>query len=509
MNRSESATGDGNSTTGRLSSGSGKGRSSGRRRRPVPDSPRRPFENAARKRRRTEVGEDDTGSPSPAAKQARRGLYGTVTSLVGRAVGFLTPGQASLPAAPSPSLVAGAASDEAGREQQDSKDDEHHSESSHRSSFGAAVFGASRRGMSASTLAHQSVQPAPPNPQSFGGFSPGIPLPSAACLRRTSHVPRRESGAGDGLGFASLRKSTTGDEVDAPDSTPPSPRRGPLLDTSSRTTPDEDTRRRTGERIDFGCGSRGVIAANGVGAGGSGSRIREQTREEGARLSGGGDHENTNGNKSLVMPGKAQGIVRAMRLRRGVPPMAAMYLLSKIESESAASLRLEILRLINDRPSDREEDGSVGEVAMSQPAVARGRAATGPWSRADDPEAKRAVPLVAPVARRPATPQKSELAPSASLESSLMPPPPASSRRRATMGPSAAAAAATAAANIACSRRMSMSSRSGAGLGSGVRKPPGRFDDGIDLLTPSRRAQIEEERVNREKIESERTRRER
>lgn len=544
------------SNSSSISNSSGRSRSSGRRRRPVPDSPTRPPENVARKRRRTEGGEettqhrvdgqgDDAGVSTPAAGQARGGLYGTMTSFVGRAMGFFTPSRGDPPAALSPSPAAGGAPDEpsgseAGRHQPgnepDSKNEENNTEmrqstepsfnsegsgtkcdederltlggavsSSHRSSFGAADFSASRQGMYASISARSSTQPAPPNPEIFRGFSPGIPLPSPAHMERISPVPRRESGAGDGLGFASLR-STTGLDVDAPDSTPLSPRRGPLLDASSGTTPGGGARGIASEYIGFECGSQETNSANGGCGGGSSSSI-EQGKEDGATPSDSCDHDNTNGKKPFLTPGKVQGFVRAMRFRRGVPPMVAMYLLSKIESESAARLRLEILRLINDRPSDEDEDTSTGKLAQSQPVVPMGRLATGSLGKTDDSEVKRAVPLVAPVALRPATPQEEGLVPSAVLESSLMPPPPPSSRRRATMGPSAAAAAAV--ANVGASRRMSMSSRSEVGFGSGMRKPSGGFNDGVDLLTPSRRAQIEQERVNRGENERECVKRER
>lgn len=536
MDSSGSTAVDGNNFAGRLSNSSsasnssGKSRSSGRRRRPVPDSPTRPLESAARKRRRKEGDEgttqhrvdgleDGADVATPATRRARIGLYGTMTGFVGRAMGFFTPNRGDLPAELSPSPAASVPSDEpsgnggnhpeihqntkSSFNLQGSGTRRHKDERStfgdavssyHRSSFGAEDFSASRREMYASISEHPSTQPAPPKPESFGVFSPGIPLPSPAHTKRKSTVPRRESGAGDGLGFASLR-STTGLDVDAPDSTPLTPRRGPVHDSSSRTTPGESARGIAGECIGFGCGSRETISANGSDGGGGSSSGTEERKEDVSTPSDSGDHYITNGKKPFLTPGKAQGFVRAMRYRRGVPPMVAMYLLSKIESETAARLRLEILRLINDRPSDEKEDTSAGQQVLSQPVVARDELVTGSLGKPDDSEAKGAVPLVAPVAQRPASAQKGGLVPSAALESSLMPPPPPSSRRRATMGPLAAAAA-----DVGSSRRMSTSSRSEAGFRSGMRKPSGGFNDGGDLLTPSRSAQIEQKRVTRETI---------
>ena len=47
--------------------------------------------------------------------------------------------------------------------------------------------------------------------------------------------------------------------------------------------------------------------------------------------------------------------------------------------------------------------------------------------------------------------------------------------------------------------RLSLAAR--AGDGGDVRTPRGRLDDGVDLLSPSRRAQLEKERSARERSE--------
>ena len=461
-------------------SGSGDRSSGGRSRRPVPDSPPQWTESMARKRRHSEVetaddqggeqqpGNDaeadtDAGVATPAAKHARRSLYGTVTNLMGRAVGLFTPGRAQPPADGGPSPTGGDAAPEVavrdevtttsnlgsrGEEGLNSHEREESlplttvttggtNHAPEDASFGLAGESTEKNDGDRETVPQPVVAPRgalrnPASPSPFipgpllgqdivselvfplGTFrtritKPGARMPSATNVSLASPVSRRVSTEGQGLEFASIRRSTTGeDETDAPVPTPPSPRRG---ETETET-----------------------------------------------------DHSLT--------PTQQRDLVRALRFRRGLPPAAAMYILSKMEGELASRLRDQILRELPLAPSAAQETSVVGSGATPVPA-------------------ETATPLCRPIARRPNAPVDEDLARVARPVSTLMPPPPPSSTRRASMEAPASTYV------IGGSRRLSLAARAG----DNVRTPMWCLDDGVDLLSPSRRAQLAEERSARERSE--------
>ena len=140
-------------------------------------------------------------------------------------------------------------------------------------------------------------------------------MPSVTNASLASPVPRREPIGGQGLGFASIRRSTTGDdETDARVPTPPSPRRGDLYATKSTLS----------------ASPRGELGGCVDGAIGGGQE--EGTEEE----------IETETDPSFT-PTQQRDLVRALRFRRGLPPAAAMYILSKMEIELASRLRGQIL----------------------------------------------------------------------------------------------------------------------------------------------------------------------
>ena len=440
--------------------------SGGRSRRPVPDSPQQWTESMARKRHHSEVetvddqggeqqpGNDaeadvDAGVATPAAKHARRSLYGTVTNLMGRAVGLFTPGRAQPPADGGPSPTGGDAAPEVavrdevsttsnlgsrGEEALDSHEREESlplttattGDTNHApedASFGLENDGEPETVPQPVVAPRGALRnPASPSPfipgpllgqdtiservfplGTFRIVKPGARMPSAANVSLASPVSRRVSTEGQGLEFASIRRSTTGeDETDAPVPTPPSPRRG---ETETET-----------------------------------------------------DH-------SLTLT-QQRDLVRALRFRRGLPPAAAMYILSKMEGELASRVRDQILRELPLAPSAAQETSAVDSGATPVPA-------------------EKALPLYTPIARRPNAPVDEVLARAARPVSTLMLPPPPSSTRRASME------APISTYGIGGSRRLS----------GDVRTPMGRLDDGVDLLPPSRRAQLAEERSARERSE--------
>ena len=127
-----SGSGSGSGCGGQSSRG---GRSSdGRRRRPVPDSPKQSGQKMAGKRYRSEMdcvdnqdgndctqqkqridgnqAEVEAGVATPANKRTRKSLLGTVISLMGHSLELLTPGRARLSATPNRSPTGGAGSPE-------------------------------------------------------------------------------------------------------------------------------------------------------------------------------------------------------------------------------------------------------------------------------------------------------------------------------------------------------------------------------------------------------------
>ena len=140
----------------------------------------------------------------------------------------------------------------------------------------------------------------------------GTRMPSVTKASLASPVPRREPIGGQGLGFASIRRSTTGDdETDARVPTPPSPRRGDDL-YATKSTLSASPRGELGGCVD------GAI--------------------------GGGQEEEIETETDLSFtPTQQRDLVRALRFRRGLPPAAAMYTLSKMEIELASRLRGQIL----------------------------------------------------------------------------------------------------------------------------------------------------------------------
>ncbi|CAN0459856.1 unnamed protein product [Ascophyllum nodosum] len=127
-----SGCGRGSGCDGRNSRG---GRSSdGRRRRPVPDSPKQSEQKMAGKRYRSEMdcmdnqdgndctqqkqridgnqAEVEAGVATPANKRMRKSLLGTVMSLIGHSIRLFTPGRARVSATPSRSPTGGAGSPE-------------------------------------------------------------------------------------------------------------------------------------------------------------------------------------------------------------------------------------------------------------------------------------------------------------------------------------------------------------------------------------------------------------
>ncbi|CAM9150785.1 unnamed protein product [Sphacelaria rigidula] len=199
---------------------------------------------------------------------------------------------------------------------------------------------------------------------------------------------------------------------------------------------------------------RDAAAAAVLGGGGrrqSGTRF-EETEDEGKNTA-----TNDEGDDPFTAS-EGRDLVRALRFRRNLPPSAAMYLLSKMESRSVARLRVQVLREYKEtmgRSWPAPGGGKFGDVGEAAPAstslahIALGDAQRSSASSAgsldafrDEPEAARSVragvsrnagssnnqspPIVAPIARRRGAPPGSELVPTAPLQNSplMLPPPP-------------------------------------------------------------------------------------
>ncbi|CAN0427675.1 unnamed protein product, partial [Ascophyllum nodosum] len=123
----------------------------------------------------------------------------------------------------------------------------------------------------------------------------GTRMPSVTNASLASPVPRREPIGGQGLGFASIRRSTTeDDETDARVPTPPSPRRGDLYATKSTLS----------------ASPRGELGGCVDGAIGGG---QEEGTEEEIEIE----------TDPSFTPTQQRDLVRALRFRRGLPPAAA------------------------------------------------------------------------------------------------------------------------------------------------------------------------------------------
>lgn len=193
-------------------------------------------------------------------------------------------------------------------------------------------------------------------------------------------------------------------------------------------------------------------------------------------------------------------LLRAMQFRRNLPPAAALYLLSKLESPSAAVVRLQIIREHQEN-LDRLRAAAAGAVGDASSGAAGlllgapgdgykfGLDGSGPGRRGtDDAGATTSavarsgasgrgnrVPLVAPVARRRFAPPGAELLPTAPL---MLPPLPRGISGSGTGGAGAA--------------------RDGSGImRTGLRydrrsPSPPRGGDPDGLLTPARRLRARE-----------------
>lgn len=143
-------------------------------------------------------------------------------------------------------------------------------------------------------------------------------------------------------------------------------------------------------------------------------------------------------------PTELRDLVHSLRFRRGLPPAAAMYLLSRMESPSAALVRRQILQEYRAAAADAASslDPGSSRLERSQPALGagRGRGRDGERSPIGGGHAglglrfaarasggggtSRAGTLVAPVPRRRDAPPGAELVPVAPLGLPLMLPPP-------------------------------------------------------------------------------------
>lgn len=588
----------------------GGGASSGHRSRT--ESTQGPSTRAAGKRNRAAVDAENENSnnssagntsqdetvATPVAKQ-RRGLYGRVSGLVGRAVGLLTPGRPRRPAAaavasPSNSVTEDDAEDgmeaavDGGRRSDSLRgslmareargrssitpqsrsrvtmagsDDDGNSNAagghreedavvytndgvsegvdstpqmSRRSSARASTspFG---RG-SSGTVRDAAVGSAAVGPLAAGGnlasFSPGV-LNSRHQFRNTRSKTRGAIAAAaaasqvqthgafrEGLGVGSLRGSTVGDGLDS------SPSPGRVRDAGARRRKVE--RAAVGDRqgafaslnegwgtgslrpdhssdvdLPFGSGAGLSDAPSnsfamvqvpnnrlrqneaGASAGAASSSAIIQSRYDAAAAAAAPrrrrSDENADEGDPPFTPTELKDLVRSLRFRRGLPPAAAMYLLSKLESRSAALVRQQILDEHRDLIAALQDP--VGGAAEGGTAARESRRG----GTMGDPRARSGargggVPLVAPVARRRVTPPGADLAPPAPLQSPVMLPPPP--RGFFAGGGSAGR-------QRLFDHRPEMQRE--------MPPPAPRGEDSVDLLTPARRRTLAEGRNGRER----------
>lgn len=606
----ESARGRANSHNNAGVGGEGGGGASSRHRSRT-ESTQGPSTRAAGKRNRAAVDAENENSynsagnasqdetvATPAAKQ-RRGLYGRVSGLVGRAVGLLTPGRPSRPAAAavaSPpnsvaeddaedgmeaavdggrrsdssrgSLVAGeargrssitprsrsrvpmAGSDEdggssaAGRHREEDAvvyTDDGVSEGVDSTqqvsgtSSARASTSPSGRG-SSGTIRDAAVGSATVSPPAAGGnlasFSPGV-LNSRHQFRNTRSRTRGAIAAAaaasqvqsrgafrEGLGVGSLRGNTVGDGLDS------SPSPGRARDVGTRRRKVE--RAAVGDRqgafaslsegwgtgslrpdhssdVDLpfasGAGRSGapsnsfamVHAPNnrlrqneaGASAGAASSSAIIQSRYDAAAAAAAPrrrqSDENADEEDPPFTPTELKDLVRSLRFRRGLPPAAAMYLLSKLESRSAALVRQQILDEHRDLIAALKDpvSGAAGGGAPVRESR-RGGAMGDPSARSGARGG--GVPLVAPVARRRVTPPGADLAPPAPLQSPVMLPP---------VPRGLLAGGGSAGRQRLFDHRPEMHRE--------MPPPAPRGEDYVDLLTPARRRTLAEGRDGRER----------
>lgn len=322
----------------------------------------------------------------------------------------------------------------------------------------------------------------------------------------TPSSPSRRT-SGDGLGFASLRGSTTG-EGDGADSSP-----FPGLLTGGEGAGDDIcTLSRVGDsrlsrsvgRASVGGGGgasshRGVSFAHGV-AGGravveerlllSAMSRRPPTPAESARdnflPADIDDDDDDDAYSEMFTLTELRDFVRSLRYRRGLPPAAAIFLLSKMESPRAALLRRQILEEYQQAIAAAAGSASAQEnmvTAEDGTADSFGRIVLGTNSAPRDPRMTGSAnrPLLAPVARRRVARLGADLVPSAPLRSPLMqPPPPRGNSYR--VSPAADG-----------DEEMFEDGNRLAGVGKGrggMLPPPARGGDEEDLLTPARRRSL-------------------
>lgn len=449
-----------------------------------------------------------TAVETPAAKrQARRGLYGRVSGIFGRAVGLLTPGRARTPAAlvlsPHSALQGSEDNDEvegangsgsregdnsarlnnletgAGRRVgisalDNGSDDEGFvlanggegalwEGAARRVTVGGATAGSSSPGNSAAARASlRNVDPAavpPPVLKEAAVFSPGVRGESlkdrarargatAAAARGNSPLARRASG--HGLGFTQLRGSMAGDEDGSPGSYPPAASGG--------------FRRSQDERASIAGGEAMLYSSI------NNSSLLDCPLPAAGRTWGDG-HEDENGNEGEEEEEDApftctelRDLVRALTFKRGLPPAAAMYLLSKMESPLADLVRRQILQ--------EHQKAVTGSVRGSRRHSVAGGRYVGPDTQHHyrHGSGSRSSALVEPVARWKLPPPGANVAPFAPLQPALMMPPPPPRGGLYFDDTSAASDG---------SGRLGM-------LGD-MQPPPVRGKDPDDLLTPGRR----------------------
>lgn len=206
-------------------------------------------------------------------------------------------------------------------------------------------------------------------------------------------------------------------------------------------------------------------AATAVLRGGGHGRMQDEDFETD---DGGGDEGNKMSGDEPFTLSEQRDIVRAVRFRRNLPPSAALYILSKMESRQAAHIRKQIMR------EYRKYRGRTGA------AAARRRPAHASLSGSGS---SRSPALVAPVARRRVAPPGSELVPTAPLRNAplMLPPPPRGLSGRTDDTASAAGDRDGMRPGVSYDRRSSAGERMQA-----PSAPRGGDPDG--LLTPARRA---------------------